>query len=213
VRGLVFSLVPLLGFYLVDEYLGLFWGVVAAALLGVGEVLWHYLRYRTLDTLALGLTAMVVFSGGLSVLLQSPLAFMFQPVVIEALFAGILLGSVLRGRSLLTVLYESRLGPLPNRAVASALDGTSVRLGMFFLLHAGLTGAAALFLGKGWWALCKGPFFYLLFGLILVLEVVLARRRNRPQAETYDRDPGLEEAYRRLQPGHPRSSRPNSSSR
>src|SRR5579884_4432362 len=98
---LFLGLVPVLVFWFVEEKFGTFWGLIAAIIWAIGECLYEYLRTRSVDRLTLFSTSLVVVLGGLGAWLDKSILFKFQPVIVELVFAGILIWGGRSGEPLL----------------------------------------------------------------------------------------------------------------
>src|ERR1700722_13290351 len=94
---LFLGLVPVLIFWIVEDKFGTFWGLIAAMVWAVGECVYQYLKYRRVDKMTIFSTALVVVLGGLGLLLDNSILFKFQPVIVELVFAGILIWGGRRG--------------------------------------------------------------------------------------------------------------------
>src|ERR1700683_1829323 len=98
---LLLGLVPVIVFWLVEDKFGTFWGLIAAMVWAVGEVVYEYARYKRVDRLTLFSTGLVVILGGLGAWLDKSILFKFQPVIMEVVFAAILIWGGRKGEPLL----------------------------------------------------------------------------------------------------------------
>jgi intracellular septation protein len=111
--------------------------------------------------------------GGVSLLTQEGIWFKLQPSLLEAGMAVFLLGSwAFKKPLLVTMAKKQELPPVLEDRFA----GITVRLGIFFLLHAVLAAYAAYFWSTRAWALLKGVGLTLSMLLYLGIEVVNIRR-------------------------------------
>lgn len=96
-------------------------------------------------------TALIVFFGGVTVLLRDPFYIQIKPTAIYLMFGSALLWGVLRGKALLKVLLESAFEGLDD-------DGWMIlsrNWGIFFLTLAALNEGFRLYLSFGGWLQTK----------------------------------------------------------
>jgi intracellular septation protein len=98
---------PLALFFLTNARAGLFWatGVFMVAILISLSITW--ILERRLPTLPLVTGIFVLIFGGLTLILQDELFIKLKPTIVNTLFAVILLGGLLRGKSFLKSLMGS----------------------------------------------------------------------------------------------------------
>lgn len=177
---LFLAMVPLVAFYLVDKYLGLRAGIVAAMLFAAGDVAYHWFVHRTLNKVMIGMAAMVGVLGGLSLLSDDERFFLYSPVVGDVVFSIVLLISVLRGTPLMLTLaetYQPADDPLLPEEKA-LMAGLTWRLALNLLVHAAWT-AWATTQPRETWLFVSGPGQYLLFALQVLGEVLWIRWSQR----------------------------------
>ena len=100
-------------------------------------------------------TALIVFFGGITILLQDPFYIQIKPTVIYLFFGLALLGGIMRGKSLLKLLLDAAFEGLDDRGWMIL----SRNWGVFFLLLAGLNEAFRHYLSFGGWLQAKLWFF------------------------------------------------------
>lgn len=182
------GLLPVLLFTVIEEAYGVVWGLVAGMGCALFEVIWEWRSQGKVDPITwFGSGAMLVL-GGVSLLTKEGVWFRLQPALLEALMAGALVGSVLIGKPLLTAMAKKQgvLAQLPPAAVPafeSRMRGLTLRVGLFFMVHAALAVWAALAWSVRAWAFLKGVGFTVTFFIYLGCEVwVMRRRMPRPVA-------------------------------
>ena len=186
--NLAYSMVPLLGFWLVEKYYGLHAGVIAAVVLALAEVIWVYYHERRLEFFAVFSAILVIVMGLISWQLESTVILRLKPAIIEGIFAALLLGSSLSGKPFLLIIARKQLGQteLPPLQL-SYLRGVNWRVGLLFLLHTLVTVYAALMLSMDAWAFVKGVLFYLLFAVYCAGEFIYSRWRIKRQHEQWQK--------------------------
>src|ERR1700722_19916146 len=98
---LFLGLVPVLIFWLVEDKFGTFWGLIAAMIWAVGECIYEYVKTKKIQKLTLFSTGLVVVLGGVGALLDKSILFKFQPVIMEVVFAVVILWGGRKGEPLL----------------------------------------------------------------------------------------------------------------
>ncbi len=96
-------------------------------------------------------TALIVFFGGLTIVLQDPVFVQVKPTIIYALFAAALLGGYWRGRPLLKVLLGAAFDGLSGRGWMKL----SRNWGLFFIVLAVLNEALRQWLSFDAWLAAK----------------------------------------------------------
>lgn len=98
----LFDFLPLLIFLAAYLYGGIYvaTGALMAAMLASVAV--QYVRQRTVSTMLLTSTVLVLVFGGITLVLRNPIFFQWKPTIVNLLFAGAFLGSQLLGEKTLT---------------------------------------------------------------------------------------------------------------
>jgi intracellular septation protein len=175
------GLLPIVAFTAIEEFYGIVWGLVAGMVFGVGEIIWEWKSRGKVQGITWGANIMILVLGGASLLTQEGLWFKLQPALMEAIFALVLVGSVLLGRPLLWSLASRQLpatAPAPARLVLEkGLRGMTWRMGVFFALQAAVAAWAAVYWSTQAWALLKGVGLTVSLLGYGVVESLLLRRR------------------------------------
>ncbi len=178
---LFWSLAPLAVFYLVENAYGLTAALIASMAFTLGDLAFTWWRQRTLDRVALVTGGLVLLLGGLSLISDDERFMLYTPVVGDALFSGLLAGSVMRGRPVLVVLALKQDPTLvddgPRRAF---LGGMTLRLAVNLALH-GVATALAAGASRETWLFVSGPLQYIQLGLQFVVEIVWGRYTLPPE--------------------------------
>lgn len=184
--NLLYSLVPLIGFWLVEKYWGLEAGIVAAIVLGIGEVAWVYMRERRWEPFSLWSAALVIAMGLLSWQLESGKILLLKPAIIEAVFAAVFIVSSLARKPFMLLMAQKQFGKMEmNEVQLRYFNGVNWRIGLLFLIHTAITVYAALWLSSDAWMVAKGVLFYVLLAFFFVGEFCYARFVMRPRMQRY----------------------------
>lgn len=192
--SLAYSMVPLLGFWLVEkhwtskygEIAGLKAGIVAALILAVAEVAWFYVRERRWEMFAVWSAVLVIAMGTISWNMHSSVVLRLKPAVFEAVFAAIFLGSSMLKKPFMLIMAKRQMRNVAfNDLQLRYFNGINWRLGLLFLLHTALTVYAALWMSMDGWAFVSGALFYILFFVYFLGEFCYARLVFRRKLAEY----------------------------
>jgi intracellular septation protein len=151
VLKLAVDLGPLVVFFVVNRFAGLFAAtaaVIAATLVALA-VSWLVARHVSVMTLVSA--GLVAVFGGLTLWLQDETFIKLKPTLIYGLFAAVLLGGLLRGRSYLQLVLGSSL-PGVSEAVWRRL---TLNWGLFFVALMGVNEVARRVLSTDDWVSLK----------------------------------------------------------
>lgn len=183
---LLLGLIPVLIFWFVEDKFGTFWGLIAAMVWAVGECGYEYVKYRRIDRLTLLSSGLVLGLGGVGAWLDKSVLFKFQPAILEAVFAGLLVWGGRGGEPfLLKVAKKSRpeIFVHQNEIVAlrqvQMMKRMTASLIVVLMLHVALLIYVALKGTTGQWAFWKGVGFNIFLGIWLLFEVVAMRWQGR----------------------------------
>ena len=113
VRSLILGgLLPIVAYTFVEEYFGIFWGLVAGMVLAVGEIVWEKKTQNKVDPITWAGSGFILVLGSVSLFTQEGIWFRLQPAILEGVFAIALWTSVALGKPFLTLqtLWENRYG-------------------------------------------------------------------------------------------------------
>ena len=189
-RVLLAGVLPLLVFTLIEEYFGTLWGLIAGMVFGLGEMAWEYVKQRRVEALTWGSNSLLLGLGGVSLLTQDGIWFKLQPSILEVALTAFLWGSVVLKKPLLFSLMIKQSAQMHGAAplwpeafrlkLERAFYGLTVRLGLFFFIHAGLALWVALYGSTSAWMLLKGVGLTLSLMVYMVVEMLFLRYRLRP---------------------------------
>ncbi len=177
VMSLVFGgLLPIIAFTVIEEYYGPFYGLMAALVFGLGELIFEKIKYNKISGVTWMGNGLIVGLGLVSIFTQDGIWFKLQPAILELAFASMLWVTHGLGKPLLVELSKKQNPELPEN-VLIFLKGVNFRCGIFFFIHAILATWAALKWSTQAWAVLKGLGVTLSFVLYMVVEVFMFRLR------------------------------------
>jgi intracellular septation protein len=96
---------PLVVFFLVNARAGIFWGTGCFIVATIAALIASRILFRHVAIMPLVSGAVVLIFGGLTLYLQDELFIKLKPTIVNAIFASILFGGLLFGKSLLKYLF------------------------------------------------------------------------------------------------------------
>jgi len=169
------GILPLVGYGIIEDQYGPLWGTVAGMVLGVGEIIFEYYRYKTVSKLTWGSNALILIMGAISIFTNEGLWFKLQPTLLELVFAFLLWGSVLMKKNLFLAMAEKQGTQIPD-IVKPRMNGLCLRLGVFMCVHAALNVWAALYWSTAAWIFLKGIGLTVSMILYMIIEAVFLRK-------------------------------------
>jgi isopentenyldiphosphate isomerase/intracellular septation protein A len=175
-KSLLPSFIPLIVYVLADAVFGEKVGLVVGVGVGVIEFIVVLVRDRKPDPFVAADTALLALAGAVSFLSGNDLYFKLKPAVLELVFgASFALLLVLPPRYLKTYMERQVRGiEFPEESLPLMRKNLGTLLAVLGL-HAGLTVWAAVALSTRVWGFISGVLLYILFGCVLLTELVLAR--------------------------------------
>lgn len=162
------GIVPLILFVVIDSFMGLRAGIIAAILFAIGELAYSLVVFHEIDGLTIGSTVLILFFGWWSLRANHPIYIKLQPVVLGVVFGIITVAMQLLEQPLFVVMAQKYQYLVPDEyrhvvmqpAYLNMLARVSGALGIGLLVHAALTAYAAFCLSKWWWLFIRGVGLY-----------------------------------------------------
>jgi isopentenyldiphosphate isomerase/intracellular septation protein A len=196
-KKLLPGFVPLFVFILVDEIWGTRAGLVAALAIGVAELLWIGIREKRFDRFVLLDTLLLLFLGGVSILLDNAIFFKLKPGLIELILCAVLAFSAFSKINVVAIMGKRYLKDMTFSDAQMRQMRSSLKLMFFvFLLHTALVFYAAFFLSDRAWAFISGGLFYILFAAVFLFEFLkqkATQKATQKQFETEEQLPLVNE--------------------
>lgn len=188
------GILPLVVYTVVEEMYGIVAGLICGMVLGILEITFEKIKHGKVETITWIGNGLLLGLGSISLLTQEGVWFRLQPAILEAGMAAALIISVITQKPFLLLLARKqktieRMPPVMQPIFEKFLSGFTLRIAIFFLLHAGLAAYAALYWSTRAWMLLKGVGFtgsFIVYGLIEVLFFRCNARRilTRPPSHT-----------------------------
>jgi intracellular septation protein len=101
----IVELGPLVVFFLVNARAGIFWGTGCFVVATVISLIASRILFKHVAVMPLVSGAVVLIFGGLTLYLQDDLFIKLKPTIVNSIFASVLFGGLLFGKSLLKYLF------------------------------------------------------------------------------------------------------------
>lgn len=176
-QQILLMLIPLILFTVVEEWGGLTWALLLSVIYAIGEMSWEYWKYRHISKVTLFSNMMVVGLSFVSYLTQDGMWFKLQPAILEALFAVLLIGSFIIKKPLLISMMQAQGQPI-NEVMVTFFTGLTWRMGVFFMVQAGLAVYASFHWSTEVWAFLKSIGLFIMMILYMFLEVIIFKMRS-----------------------------------
>ncbi len=178
--NLILGLLPLIAFVIIDAFLGLKSGLIAAILFAVAEAAYTIYEFGELDWLSIASLVLVLVFGLLSFKSNNAIYMKLQPVFLGISFGCVVLVLQILGKPILLLVMEKYGSLVPaeiqinaqNPLVQKMLSQTSLNLGIGLLLHAALVAYAAFRMSNWWWLFIRGIGLYVMMGICVLMARV-----------------------------------------
>jgi len=179
--SLLFGLLPLVAFVVIDNFIGLKAGLFAAIALALAEAAYTVYEFGTLDSFSIASLILVLLFGLLSLRSNNSLYIKLQPVFLGLCFGCVIIAYQIVNQPILILLctkYKSIIpAPLQSQlqspTMHEMLRRVSLNLGLGFLAHAALVAYAALHMSMWWWLFIRGIGLYVMMALCVVIARVI----------------------------------------
>lgn len=179
-KKLLPGFIPLFVFIIADEFWGMKVGLVVALLIGLGELIFTFIREKRLDRFVLLDTALLVALSGISILLENEIFFKLKPALIELILCSILGVSVFSTVDIIGSMTRKYMKGVEMNQAQEALFKKNLRnLFYIVLIHNALVFYSAFYMSKEAWVFISGGMFYILFILYFGYEFFRNRKLSR----------------------------------
>lgn len=179
-RKLLPGFIPVIVFVLVDEFWGTIPGLIIAIATGCVQLGWTGFREKRFDRFVLFDTLLLVAFGVVSILMENDLFFRLKPVLMGVIFLLVLGVSAFSSLDLIGGMTRRYLKEIPVSGDQTAAMRKTMKI-LFWIVsgHTLLVLYSAFFMSKAAWAFISGGLLYILFGLFLVFQLMMIRKKRR----------------------------------
>jgi len=172
--------IPLFVFIAIDEIWGTRAGLIASVVIGVGEMVWIGWKEKRFDSFVLLDTALLVIMGGVSYILDNDIFFKLKPGLVELILCAVLAISSFSRYNIMGMMSKRYLkGMTFSEDQMTKMQKTTRLMFYVFLAHTVLVFYSAFFMSDASWAFISGGLFYLLFGVVFIVEWYVQRQKNK----------------------------------
>ena len=176
---------PILIFIIIDEFYGLFAGIISAFILGVIEILFVWFKEKQFDKFILFDTALILVFGTVSLITDNDLFFKIKPAVIQVILLIMLALMIFTNGSLLQgIMKRYHKGIVIDNNQLKKIQKSMIPLFLIIFLHTILIFYSALFMStKAWGFITKGLFYIILaiYFLWSMIKIKIIKRKINNQ--------------------------------
>lgn len=181
-KKLLPGFIPIFVFIAIDEIWGTRAGLVAALVIGVGEMVWIWIKEKRFDRFVLFDTALLVILGSVSIFLDNDIFFKLKPGLVELILCAVLAVSAFSKVNVVGLMTQRYMKDMTLNDQQMIQFRKTLQLMFFvFLVHTVLVFYSAFYLSDGAWAFISGGLFYILFALVFGYEFIKQRLNFRKQ--------------------------------
>lgn len=181
-KKLLPGFIPLFVFIAIDEIWGTRVGLIAALVIGIGEMGWIRIQEKRFDLFVLFDTGLLVVLGSVSIWLDNDIFFKLKPGLVELILCAVLAVSAFSKLNIVGLMTQRYMKDMELNEQQIAQFRKTLQLMFFvFLGHTILVFYATFYLSDGAWAFISGGLFYILFGLVFAYEFIKQKLNFRKQ--------------------------------
>ena len=181
-KKLLPGFIPLFVFIAIDEIWGTRAGLVAALVIGVGEMVWIWIREKRFDSFVLVDTGLLIVLGTVSIVLDNDIFFKLKPGLVELILCAVLAISAFSKLNIIGLMTQRYMKDMEiNEQQMNQFRKTLKLMFIVFLIHTILVFYSVFYLSNEAWAFISGGLFYILFGLVFGFEFIKQKLKlNKP---------------------------------
>lgn len=182
-KKLLPGFIPLFVFIAIDEIWGTRAGLVAALVIGVGEMIWIWIKEKRFDRFVLFDTGLLFVLGSVSIWLDNDIFFKLKPGLVELILCAVLAVSSFSKINIIGLMTQRYMKDMELTDQQMAQFRKTLQLMFFvFLIHTVLVFYSAFYLSNEAWAFISGGLFYILFGFVFAYEFIKQKLSVRKQS-------------------------------
>lgn len=192
-KSLAPGFLPLIIFVVADSIWGVEVGLIIAVISGIIELIFSYIKEKTVDKFILLDVGMIVVLGVVSIVFNNPIYFKLKPAFIEIIFCVLLGVSAFSSINIMYVMSKRYIKNIEfNENQLTQMKKSLKGLFFIFLIHTGLIIYSAFFMSEGAWAFISGGLFYIFFVLFFIFEVLKSRLNQKNWVNKYKHEEWLD---------------------
>ena len=172
-KQLLPGFLPIIVYIIADEYFGTKIGIAVAIAVGIGELVYFYIKEKRIEKFVILDTLLLVVLSGISILLDNDIFFKLKPAFIELIMVAILGISAFSPKNLMLNMSKRYMRDIEiNEQAQKKMKRSSQILFFIFLFHSVLIIYSAYFMSKEAWAFISTALFYIIIALYFLFEIV-----------------------------------------
>ncbi len=180
IKNFSIGFLPLLVFIVAEAWFGLTMGLIVAIVFGIGETGFVYFREKRIDRFILFDTGLIIILGAVSLLLQNDIFFKLKPGLIELIVVVLLAVTAFSDNPLLIRMSGRYMKGIEfSDQQIDQMRMMMRRLFYVFTCHTLLIFYAAFYMSSEAWAFISGGLFYIVIGIMLIVEFIRARWQRK----------------------------------
>ncbi len=179
IRNFTWGFVPIILFLIADSWFGVIYGLAVAIGFGFLELVYFYVKEKTIEKFILFDIGLLVVLGGISILLKNDLLFKLKPALMEFILVVILAIHGFTRHPVLFMMARRYFGDMEPAPGQKAMMRKLVRImAVILLAHVVLIVWAACFWSREWWAFISGGLFYVIVILMAAGQWIYVRKKR-----------------------------------
>ncbi len=180
IKKMLIGLVPLVAFIIADEVFGTETGLVVAIIIGIGQLVWFYVKDRKIEKFILIDTGLIVALGGVSLISHNDLFFKIKPALIKFILVIILGISAFSSKNIVLAMQKRYTGDIALNNSQMDQIRRSLKLMFYVMLaHSLLILYAAFYMSTEAWGFISTALFYIIVGVIFLWQLVSNKLKAR----------------------------------
>ena len=180
------GLLPLIVYFIADEFFGTVIGIAVALGFGIIQLIYIRLRQKKWDRFILFDTALLIALGAVSLLLEDDKLIYWKFVFMDLLLIGFILFSLFSKKNLFLLMSKRYVGDIEmNENQMKAFNTNLWAFLIIAALHAGITSFSILFLDNSATLFIGGTLLYILLGIWILFVFVHQRLRRGKISEEF----------------------------
>ena len=171
--------IPVIAFIVADEVWGTFYGLIVAIGIGVVELAYSLVKYRTVDKFVILDIGLLLALGGISLAFDNDIFFKVKPGIINLIITGLIGYSAFSKNNIVLMMSKRYMkGVEFNPYQMWLLNESMARLFWILLVYSVLTLASAFVPQKIVWDFLAGPGMFVVFGVFMGIEWITKKKQN-----------------------------------
>lgn len=170
--------IPIFIYIIIEEIYGIVPGLIAAIAIGIGEIIYFYIKDRKIDKFVLADTFLIVLLGGVSLGMDNPIFFKIKPGMVQVILCtiiGLSAFSKINIVGAMTGKYMKRANLDTSNIEEKDVQRSLKSLFFILIIHTALIFYSAFYMSEKSWAFISSALLYIIFGLFILSEFIRKR--------------------------------------